>query len=48
MIFSSFIHVDICVIETDIWESQLLYSLTKLCCPLTCLAYVIFCNIVRC
>jgi hypothetical protein len=42
IIFSSYIHVDICVIEYDIWESQLLYSLAKLWCPIACLAHVTF------
>ena len=46
MIFSRFIHVDICVIATDIWKSQLLYSLAKLCCRISCLAYVMFYNFV--
>ena len=48
MIFSSFTHVDICVIEIDIWRSQLLYSLAKLYCPIVCLAHVMFCNFVGC
>jgi hypothetical protein len=48
MIFSSFTLVDICVIVTDIWKSQLMYSLAKLCCPIACLAHVIFCNFFGC
>jgi hypothetical protein len=48
MIFSNYTHVDICVMKTDIWESQLLYSLAKLCCPIACLGHVIFCNFVGC
>jgi hypothetical protein len=47
MIFSSFIHGDICVIETAIWESQLLYSLARLRCPIACLTHIIFCNFVK-
>jgi hypothetical protein len=48
IMLSSFIHGDICVIETAIWDSQLLYSLAKLCCRIACLAHVIFCNFVKC
>jgi hypothetical protein len=47
IIFSSCIHVDICVTEYT-WESQSLCSLAKLWCPIACLAHVIFCTFVGC